>query len=90
MVSYKMENFYKICFNKLFTYGEKGKVSLITGPKARVAFGADLIGNRPQWVRKNLIFIPPQDEGPRGTTWVRGEIETKNGPEGDGRFQGIL
>ena len=51
-------------FLKLFLPCEKRENATKT-----VAFGADLIGNSPHWVRINLIFIHPQDAGQRGNNF---------------------
>ena len=69
-VQYKMGNFYKKSLKKkLFPLGENRENTLNWAPKAMIAFGAFLFCSRHQRVRKNLIFIHPQDEGPRGTTF---------------------
>ena len=68
---YRMANFYKKNFRKKIipSWCKGGKYPQKGAPKATVALGASLFCPRHQRVRKNLIFIHPQDEGPRGTTF---------------------
>ena len=50
---------------------KKWKIPLKRGSQSNIALGAPIFCSRHQRVRKNLIFIHPQDEGPRGTTFKK-------------------
>ena len=63
----KWETFIRKIFEKKYSLlAQEGKYPQKGAPKATVALGASLFCSRHQKVRKNLIFIHPQDEGPRG------------------------
>ena len=63
-----MANFYKKNFEKkIFTLGAKGENTLKKGPPKWLLWGPLFFVLDTRGLEKNLIFIHPQDEGPRGT-----------------------
>ena len=68
----KWETFIRKSFEKNYSLlVKRGKIPLKRGLKSNIALGAPTFCSRHQRVRKNIIFIHPQEKGPRETTFKK-------------------